>query len=154
MNALSPSPVDSRRSPYARLSTLGYNSVRFDHGFWTRRQALNREVGLEHGSRMLEQSGAFENFRLAAGNAGGDYRLPEWRDQDVYKWLESAAYEVANDPSGALQREAGRAIDAVVAAQDDDGYLHTYHQVVAPAQRWADHGRNHEMFCAGQRLWH
>ncbi len=115
-------------------------------------QIATREVGLDHGYRMIEKSGTLENFRLAATGAIGEYNMPQWRDHDLYKWLESAAYEIRNDPSGQLHNKTDKAIEAIAAAQAEDGYLHTYHQIVAPEERWTDLGRNHELFCAGHLI--
>ncbi len=152
VSASPPSPVDTTASPRARLRTLPSASVTLGEGFWSQRRTTNREVSLRHGTRMLEKSGAFQNFRLAAAGHGGRYRNPQWRDQDVYKWLEAVAYEVGGDTGGELKRHANEAIEAIVAAQAEDGYLHTYHQVVEPDQRWADLGRNHELYCAGHLI--
>jgi hypothetical protein len=40
--------------------------MRISGGFWGRFQALNREVTIPHGMRMLVESGSLENLRLAA----------------------------------------------------------------------------------------
>ena len=152
MSTKSPSPVDTRRSPHARLRTLPHGSVKLDEGFWSKRQAVNRRVALPHGYAKLEQSSTFENFRLAAEGKKDGYSEPRWRDQDLYKWLESAAYEAPSDSTGELKAHVDRAVREIAAAQADDGYLHTYHQVLSPEKRWTDLGRDHEMYCAGHLI--
>ncbi|MBN1917301.1 MAG: glycoside hydrolase family 127 protein [Verrucomicrobia bacterium] len=131
---------------------MPHGSVTLDEGFWSHWQAVNRRVALPHGYAKLEESRALENFRLAAEGTKEGYSEPRWRDQDLYKWLESAAYELPNDASGELRKQVERAVEVIAAAQAEDGYLHTYHQVLSPDTRWSDLGRDHEMYCAGHLI--
>ena len=142
-------PVDTARSPHARWHTLPLTSVRLNGGFWADRQAVNRRASLEHGYRMLEKAGNFHNFRVAAGREKGDYRGRNFLDSDVYKWIEAVAYELAKAPDAALQRMADEAIELIAAAQQPDGYLNTYVQIVSPGDRFADLDHSHELYCAG-----
>lgn len=49
------------------------------------RKALNDEI------EGIEPSGAFENFRIAAGESDRDFYGLVSQDSDVYKWMEAAA---------------------------------------------------------------
>lgn len=143
-------PVDSTRSPHARLRTLAYRSVSLSGGFWAARQATNRQVSLPHGYRMLEEWGNFDNLRLAAGLIQGkQFRGYVFQDSDVYKWLEAVAYELANRPDAELQAMADEAIALVEAAQAPDGYLDSHYQVAEPSGRWVHLDYGHELYCAG-----
>ena len=84
--------------PYARWRMLPLEAVSLTEGFWFRRQKINREITLVHGNQMLEKAGNFHNLRVAAGLIKGEYRGREFLDSDVYKWLESAAYELYLNP--------------------------------------------------------
>ena len=142
-------PVDTSKSPYARWRALPAGGVSLGQGFWSRRQAVNRDASLHHCWEQLEAAGNFNNLRLAAGSGEGEFRGMLFADSDVYKWLEAVAYDLAARPDARLQGRAEEAIDLLAAAQSDDGYLNSYWQVVEPDRRWQDLGRGHEMYCAG-----
>jgi DUF1680 family protein len=118
-------------------------------GFWAQRQHVNREISLQHGYQMLEKAGNFHNFRLVAGLEAGQYRGRLFMDSDLYKWLEAAVYELQLNPNTQLQAKVDKTIGLIASAQQTDGYLNTYYQVVQPEQRWADLDFGHELYCAG-----
>jgi len=143
-------PVDTARSPHARLHTLAYRSVALTGGFWAARQATNRAVSLRHGYRMLEEWGNFDNLRLAAGLIQGKpFRGYVFQDSDVYKWLEAVAYELGNRPDTELKAMADATIALLEAAQAPDGYLDSHYQVAEPNGRWVHLDYGHELYCAG-----
>jgi DUF1680 family protein len=141
--------VSTTTSPHARWRTLALGSVSLTEGFWHRKQEINRRVSLPHGYRMLNQSGNFNNLRLAAGSGEGEYRTPVFMDSDVYKWLEAVSYDLGNNPDPELESMADQAIALVAAAQQEDGYLNSYYQVNKPDERWTDLDHDHELYCAG-----
>ncbi|HLJ61897.1 MAG TPA: beta-L-arabinofuranosidase domain-containing protein [bacterium] len=145
-------PVDTRRSPWARLTTLELDAVRLTGGFWGARQAINRDAALPHGLRMLETAGNLDNLRIAAGRTRGPYRGPVFMDSDVYKWLEAAAYEGANARPNDLASDITSLIELIAAAQQPDGYLNSYYQVARPGERWSDFPNGHELYCAGHLI--
>jgi DUF1680 family protein len=98
---------------------------------------------------MLEKAGNFHNFRLAAGLEAGQYQGRLFMDSDLYKWLEAAVYELQLNPNTQLQAKVDKTIGLIASAQQTDGYLNTYYQVVQPEQRWADLDFGHELYCAG-----
>jgi DUF1680 family protein len=135
--------------PYARWQKLPLGAVSLLEGFWAQWQDINRRVTLQHGYRMLEEAGNFQNFRIAAGLSEGQYRGRIFNDSDIYKWLEAVGYELRTNPNAELQQQAGEVIDLVAAAQQSDGYLNTYYQIVEPDKRWTDLDFGHELYCAG-----
>jgi DUF1680 family protein len=141
--------VSTTISPYARWHTLPLGSISLTEGFWSRKQAVNRQVSLCHGYEQLERAGNFNNLRLAAGFGEGEHQGPVFMDSDVYKWLEALAYDLANVRDPEVKRMADETIDLLVAAQQDDGYLNSYFQVVHPERRWTDLDHDHELYCAG-----
>lgn len=142
-------PVDTTRSPYAHWRTLPFDAVRLTGGFWAERQSLNRKVSLRHGYEMLEKAGNFQNLRIAAGLAQGEFRGRNFYDEDVYKWLEALGWELGNGPDAELQRMADEVIALLAAAQRSDGYLDSYYQVAEPDKRWTNLDHSHELYCAG-----
>jgi uncharacterized protein len=141
--------VDTAKSPYARWRSLPLGAVSVTEGFWAQKQEINRQVTLRHGYRQLEEAGNLNNLRLAAGQGEGEYRPPLFMDSDVYKWLEAAAYELGNQRDPEIEGMADELIDLLEAAQEDDGYLNSYYQMVAPEMRWVDLDHGHELYCAG-----
>ena len=141
--------IDTTQSKYALLKTIEQKKVSVRNGFWSGRQAINHQTSLKHAFRKLEDSGNFNNLRLAAGSGVGEYREPFFMDSDIYKWLEAVSYELVNLPDAELESMANEAIDLLAAAQQEDGYLNSYIQVVAPEKKWKEFAMVHELYCAG-----
>ena len=110
---------------------------------------MNREVTLLRGAEELERAGTLDNLRIAAGRASGERRGMVFSDSDVYKWLEALAWELGREPSAELERLARETTELVAAAQEPDGYLNSWCQVLDPAWRWTDLEMGHELYCAG-----
>lgn len=132
-----------------RLRPLDARGVAIRDGLLADRQRVNREVTLLRGAEELERAGTLDNLRIAAGRASGERRGMVFSDSDVYKWLEALAWEHARKPSSELERLARDTTELVAAAQQADGYLNTYCQVVDPGWRWSELETGHELYCAG-----
>ncbi|MFL5734811.1 MAG: glycoside hydrolase family 127 protein, partial [Chloroflexia bacterium] len=144
--------VSTRTTPHATLWSLPPRNVRVTGGFWKHQQATNRGITLRDGYQKLEQAGNFGNLRRAAGQSDEQYQGPVFMDEDVYKWLEAVSDEIGNAPDPELAEMADSTIALLTAAQQDDGYLDSYYQVVAPDQKWSDLDHGHEMYCAGHLI--
>ena len=139
-------------------------------GFWFDRQQANRRAGLPDGRRQLHVAGNEENLDTAAlglpplrageridpGASGLDadstgYRGPVFMDSDVYKWLEAAAWERQREVSDELAADQERLTGQISAAQQTDGYLNSFVQIVTGAP-WADLRVSHELYCAGHLI--
>lgn len=75
-----------------------------------------------------------------------------FQDSDAYKWLEAAAYALANKSDSALENQADELIDLISAAQDKDGYLNTYFTVKDREKRWTNLLEGHELYCSGHLI--
>ncbi|MGH1555943.1 beta-L-arabinofuranosidase domain-containing protein [Streptomyces sp. L7] len=116
---------------------------------------MNARISLPQGpnSRQVRE----ELARPAAGGGRGRGRVPgrvPLVDTDVYKWLEAAS-AAAVDPGafgrtgsrrGADRRPGGRR------AQQPDGYLNTWFQLVKGGERYKDLRWGHELYCAGHLI--
>ncbi|ARQ71802.1 glycoside hydrolase family 127 protein [Streptomyces marincola] len=127
-------------------------------GLWAARRAVNAAVSVPDGYERLTEAGNFHNLRLAAGTTTGAYvnNLP-FLDSDVYKWLEAVAWQLgdpATDPNEAarLTERVDEVTGLLADAQDDNGYLQSYYQVVRPDRRWAELDWGHELYCAGHLI--
>ena len=138
---------------------LGLREARITGGFWAGKidmvaremlpyqwLALNDEVP------GAEPSHAVENFRIAAGEASGEFNGTVFQDSDVAKWLEAASYSLSHHPDAALEARVDEVIRLIAKAQAPDGYVNTYFMVMAPDKRWADLAWGHELYCAGHLI--
>ena len=137
---------------HVRLRPIDSHGVVIRDGLLADRQRVNREVTILRGAEELETAGTLDNFRIAAGRASGTRRGMVFSDTDVYKWLEALAWEIGREPSSELERLASETTELVAAAQEADGYLDTWCQVLDPAWRWTDLEMGHELYCAGHLL--
>ncbi|HLI58036.1 MAG TPA: beta-L-arabinofuranosidase domain-containing protein [Solirubrobacteraceae bacterium] len=134
---------------HVRLRPVDARGVAIRDGLFAARQRVNREVTLPHGHEQLELAGTLENLRIAAGRSHGERRGMVFSDSDVYKWLEAVAWEIERQPSAELRRLAEETAELVASAQQADGYINSYCQVVNPSWRWTDLDMGHELYCAG-----
>ncbi|MCU1474649.1 beta-L-arabinofuranosidase domain-containing protein [Amnibacterium sp.] len=129
------------------LRPLDLGAARVTGGFWRDRQTANHDTSIPDGLRRLHESGALENFRVAA-TGRGPARGPIFADSDVYKWLEAAAWEYARQPDERLLAEQLEITRTVGGAQQPDGYLDTVVQL-RRGKRYGDPAHDHELYCAG-----
>ena len=141
--------VDTGNSSNARLAGVAMNGVDLNAGFWSRGRVTNRDHALASGYRKLADGGVLHNFAVAAGRASGAYRSLLFADSDLYKWLEAASYLLAERDDATIRAQVGEIIDLLVTAQQRDGYLNTFHQIVRPDRRWTNIRDDHELYCAG-----
>lgn len=123
-----PGVVNTGRSPFARVHSVGLGEARWTRGFWAERYALCQNVMIPHmwslmaGNRPTQ---FFQNFRVAAGLTRGQDHGAPFNDGDFYKWLEGASASLAITPDPALERTLEGVIAVIGKAQRPDGYLDT-----------------------------
>ncbi|WP_255952555.1 glycoside hydrolase family 127 protein [Streptomyces odontomachi] len=161
-----------RLGPDARTA-LRPAGAGIDAGFWHTRREVNARTSIPQGPDLLEAAGNLHNLRLAAGTTKGEYQgAYPFVDTDVYKWLEAACWQLAQQPSlasdptpedpgadsgadpgpGGLAADVDRIIALVADAQRPDGYLNTWFQVRKGDQRYQDLRWGHELYCAGHLI--
>lgn len=146
-------PVRPTPSARVRLHPLTPGGARIDGGFWGLRQQRNRRDALRAGHEQLESSGTLQNFRIAAGAAAGEARGMIFQDSDVYKWLEAVAFELGREDDAELRRLMGQVTATVAAAQQEDGYLNSVHQLRhSRGERYTNLAWNHELYCYGHLM--
>jgi DUF1680 family protein len=101
---------------------------------------------------MLNKAGNIRNLKMAAGLESGQYRGMNFSDETVYKWLEGLGWELGRIPDDGLQTLADEVISILAAAQQPNGYLNSYYQVVEPERKWTDLDFGHELYCAGHLI--
>ncbi len=132
--------------------------------FFGKYEKLVREVVLPYQENALndriegaEKSHCIENFRMAAeklrtGKCDGEFYGMVFQDSDAAKWLEGAAYTLAQKKDAELERKCDELIDLIGEAQHEDGYLNTYFTVKEPDKRWTNLHEAHELYCAGHMI--
>ena len=135
------------------------SNVRVSDSFWTPLQNLVMDTVIPYQYEILEdrvegaaKSHAIENFRIAAGEAKGEFYGMVFQDSDVAKWLEAVAYSLALRPDPELEKKADEVIRLIGKAQAKDGYLDTYFLVKEPDKKWLNLQDWHEMYCAGHMI--
>src|SRR5690606_21768919 len=135
------------------------NSVKISDKFWRHYQEVVREQVIPYQWEALNDrlpntapSHAIENFRIAAGEAEGEFYGMVFQDSDVAKWLEAVAFSIETKQNPELEKTADEVIDLLGRAQGEDGYLNTYYTVKEPEKRWTNVRDNHELYCAGHLI--
>lgn len=72
-----------------------------------------------------------------------------FQDTDLYKWIEAAAYTLAEHPDSDLERMVDEAIELICAAQDESGYLDTYYILGGMDAVFTNLRDHHELYCLG-----
>ncbi len=139
--------------------SLPVEKVKIEDGFWSAVQTLIVEEVLPYQKAIMEdkvpgaqKSHAIENFRIAAGEAQGEFYGMVFQDSDVAKWLEAVAYSLIIRPDPQLEKEADDVIGLIGRAQEDDGYFDTYFIVKEPDHKWQDLLECHELYCSGHMI--
>lgn len=146
-----------RLGPGARAA-LRPATAEVDDGFWHTRRVVNARTSIPQGPGLLESAGNLHNLRLAApaepdAAAGGAFQgAYPFMDSDVYKWLEAASWQLGQGPSPELAADVERITGLIAAAQQPDGYLNTWFQLVKNGERYQDLRWGHELYCAGHLM--
>lgn len=128
------------------------NGIIDDH-FWSPRLKMNATHALLHQWQQLEQSDCIQNFRLVADKSTHGFRKGWFfADSDAYKWLEAAICGYAQIPDPHLLTLINDFIILIQSAQETDGYLYTYNQLIFPESRWENLQIEHELYCHGHLI--
>lgn len=150
----SASPVAPTAAAISALHPLPLSAVSLAaDGYLGAWQALNATATLPHCIANLDSSGALGNLRHAAGRAEQPFTGMRFADSDVYKTLEAANWQLGRDPDeAALRTFVDEAAALLEAAQESDGYLNSWVQLVQQGRRWQDLKWGHELYCAGHLI--
>lgn len=111
---------------------------------------------LNDNAEGAEKSHVVSNFINAAkaldGEENDGFYGMVFQDSDAAKWIEAAAYSLAQFPDAELEKKIDGLIDLIAAAQDEDGYLDTYFTIKDKDKRWKNLMEGHELYCAGHMM--
>jgi DUF1680 family protein len=130
------------------------SAVSIDDQFWKPRIETNERVSLFYQYEWLVASGVLDNFRQAGAHSKSqrDFRGLFFADSDAYKWLEAASLSLVNRSDSKLEGLLDEVIALIAAAQEENGYLNTYFQLVEPERKFTNFGVCHELYTAGHLL--
>lgn len=120
--------TNTEKSPYAKVSPLPWDAVRWTDGFWADAVSLNASQTVPHLQEMFESkdiSHVVENFRICAGESEGTFEGTDFGDGDFYKWMEAAIYTAARTDDQKLFSRLDEYIELIGRAQLPDGYIST-----------------------------
>lgn len=131
------------------LKQVSYKNVHILDKFWRPRMEINSKTTIPLLFDFLEKTNSIRNIELASQRKREGFTGPFWTDSDVYKAIEAASYSLAKMPNPALEARIDEIIAKVAAAQEPDGYINSYFQVVEPNARFTDLATKHELYTAG-----
>ncbi len=141
------------------LKSVPLKSVNVDGGLLGNKNQLVRKEVIPYQWKALNDelpdakpSHAIKNFKIAAGEAEGEFSGMVFQDSDVAKWLEAVAYQLTTNPDKELEKLADSVIDLIEKAQQPDGYLNTYYVLQEPDNKWTNLAECHELYCAGHMI--
>ncbi|MFO0926886.1 MAG: glycoside hydrolase family 127 protein [Gemmataceae bacterium] len=133
------------------------------NGFWKQQVKLLTEKWIPHCVRQMEKGGRgqellnlIEAGRVLRGGEKGEYRGPPWCDAYIHNTVEAICLALEVDPDGDAALAAAQAdlrakleewIPIIEAAQEKDGYIHSFH-TVKKRKRFTVIG-DHELYVMG-----
>ncbi len=120
--------TDTSRSLFAKAYGIAFRDVAWTGGLYRERFETVASVTVPHLLKMFEGkelSHVVENFRIAAGDAQGDFEGTVFGDGDFYKWFEAAVYTAVKTGNAELLDRLDDYISLFAKAQQPDGYLST-----------------------------
>lgn len=135
--------------PLARLSEVPFTDVTVTDKFWRPRQDTNRTVTIPHTIKMCYETPRMENLIRAGKREKGGHKGLIFDDSDVYKVIEGAAFSLAQQRDPGLEKQVDEMIAVIAKAQEPDGYLNSYYQLMEPDKKFTNLADNHELYCSG-----
>ena len=142
-----------------RIAPIPMKNVKLTDPFLSRAREIVRTAMLPYQWDALndnidgaEKSHAVENFRIAAGEAEGEFRGMVFQDSDLAKFLEAVGYILADNDDATLRDNAFELVRLIEKAQQPDGYMDTYFILKAPDGKFRDLRDAHELYCAGHMM--
>ncbi len=131
------------------LKPVSYSKVEITDKFWKKRMETNRTVTIPLMLDLLDSTKSIQNIELAGKHAREGFIGPPWTDSDVYKAIEAASYSLSTTPDPELDARLDEIIEKIAKAQQPDGYINSYFQVVEPENKFVDLALKHELYTAG-----
>ncbi|MBQ7387506.1 MAG: glycoside hydrolase family 127 protein [Clostridia bacterium] len=132
------------------INHVDFKNTKIRSGFWRVKQDMARSSTVSAVYDRFYDTGRIEAM-ACTWREGMDKKPHFFWDSDVAKWLEGAAYMLAERDDAELRARCESIIDDIIENQGDDGYYNIYYTVVEPEKRFSDRDR-HELYCAGHLI--
>lgn len=132
------------------LHAVPLKDVAIEKGFWSQRQATNREHTIPAITHQMDITGRLDAWKLDW--QPGQPKPHIFWDSDAGKWIEAIGYSLTTHPDPQLEQQADEIIDLIEKAQQPDGYLNIYYTAVEPENRWTNLRDRHELYDAGHLI--
>ncbi|RKR14347.1 hypothetical protein CLV91_0422 [Maribacter vaceletii] len=116
-------------SPYFKLQKPKIDACQWTDGFWAQKLELCHTEMIPNLGRLMDDPKiihAYENFKVAAGLAEGEFKGWPFHDGDFYKYLEALSHAYAISKDEKINALLDEKITVIAKAQRKDGYLGTY----------------------------
>lgn len=132
------------------INRVDFKNTKIRSGFWRVKQDMAKNSTVRAVYDRFYDTGRIEAM-ACNWREGMDKKPHVFWDSDVAKWLEGAAYILAEQDNPELRALCEKIIDDIIENQGDDGYYNVYYTVVDPKGRFTirDH---HELYCAGHLI--
>ncbi len=136
------------------------------NGFWKENVKRLTEKWIPHCIEQMEKGGRGQELlnlvntaKVFAGESASNFTGAPWSDAYIYNTVESICLALAFDPAGdpalasaqkLLRKRLEEWIPIILAAQMDDGYIHSYH-ILNQRKRYTDESK-HEFYVQGYFL--
>lgn len=141
------------------MRAIDVRDVRIHDDNWSAYKRLVREVVIPYQWEALndhipgaEPSHAVRNMRIAAGFERGEFQGFVFQDSDLMKWIEAAAYTLAEAPDEKLAQQVDALVATMRKAQQPDGYLNSYYIINGLEKRFTNLKDCHELYCLGHMI--
>lgn len=125
-----------------KYKDVPFTAVHFSDSYLLPRIEACHDVTIPYAFKMCEEMGRINNFEVAAGRKGGEFRgeFP-FDDSDVFKILEGASYLLAVQKDEKLDAYLDDLAQLISEAQEPDGYLYTNRTIGGKLHPWAGEKR-------------
>ncbi len=133
------------------LSAVPIAKVNLTGGFWSERQATNRNKTIPSIYHQMDITGRLDAWRLD-WQPGKLPRPHIFWDSDAGKWIEAVGYSLMTQPSPEFEAQVDAVVELIEKAQQPDGYLNIFFTSVEPQNKWRNLRDWHELYDAGHLI--
>lgn len=135
--------------PCRQSQTVPFFHVSVSDSFWAPRQRVMSKRGLPYQYEELARQGCTGAFAWKPGMPEESWRF---RDSDLAKWIEAAAYALTQQANPTLEKQVDDYIATLGKAQHADGYINSYYGLVKTTEKYANLRSNHELYRMGHLI--
>lgn len=132
------------------MKTFYRDRVKLTSGYLFEKQELNRKITVNAVYDRFDETGRMKAFDFDY-KEGDEIKPHIFWDSDVAKWMEGAAYILADEKNDDLSAKVDALVEKIKKHQGEDGYFNIYFTVVEPGKRFTDRDK-HELYCAGHLM--